>query len=71
VAVSAEGAKCSNSITSKAASTIAATVAPRARTTGMALKARTPKETIVVRPDKRTDIGGGSRRWAEVALKIA
>ena len=38
---------------SRAATTISATVAPKACTTGMPLKARTPKDPPVVRADRR------------------
>src|SRR4051812_21087529 len=59
---SPSGARCSNSMTSSAVTTISATVEPRARTTGIPLKANTPNDAAAVSADKRTDTGAVSRR---------
>ena len=51
--------------------TMRATVAPRAETTGILLRASTPKEVAVVRAEMRIDGGGGSWRLAFSAEKMA
>ena len=50
--------------------TMIATVDPRARTTGIPLKASTPNEAAVVSADILTETGGASPRYADVAEKI-
>src|ERR1700712_1412940 len=63
-------ARCSNSMTHKAPITMKPTVDPSARTTGMPLNARTPNDAAAVSADIRTETGGVSRRYADVAEKI-